>query len=72
VRISHSYSGRTAAVLQDSGDLRAFAYVWGNKYRHLLSTEEWSFDHFLKHEFASFWKEELEDLVGGQEQSAEA
>lgn len=45
-------------------ELPAFAYVWGDEHRHLLSAQPWSFDDFLRKDFATYWKAELEEDLG--------
>ena len=50
--------------MQDDESLDAFAYVWDEAARDCLSSDPWSFEHFLEHDYATFWKAELEDVVG--------
>ena len=44
--------------------MTSFAYVWGDDYRDLLRLEPWSFENFMKNDFAAFWGEELEEELG--------
>jgi hypothetical protein len=46
---------------EDGGEATAFVYVWQEKYRNMLEEVPWDFDSFMKHDFESYWQEEMED-----------
>jgi hypothetical protein len=48
--------------VQENGSKEtAFVYVWHEKYRNALEEVPWDFDNFMKHDFVSYWSEEMED-----------